>query len=109
MCDRCQELEETITQLKKELGQELRFPSAWKLTPGQSKLLGILIKRGHLTYAAARLVLWHHPPDSCDDIIRRHICSLRQRVPDVRIDLRYGDGYSMDQMERDRLSGLMVE
>jgi len=96
MCERCAELEETIIQLKKELGADKTLPVEWGLTRAEQKVMGIFIARGRLTYRAARLVLWHVPPDSCDDVIRRHVFNIRRKLKWFQITTIYGDGWEVD-------------
>lgn len=108
MCDRCKELEETIIQLKREMGLFRRFPKEWSLSPGESKVLGVLTTQGHMSYDAARLTLWRTPPDNDMVIIRRYVYEIRKKVPWIKIGSIRAVGYTMDADMRTRINDEMV-
>lgn len=106
-CERCDELEETIRQLKIELrGGTKRFPVEWRLTRAQEIVLEHLVTRGRITLTSTAMLLWSVPPDTCNDIIRRHICEIRKRVPDITVSSSWGVGYLITPEEQQRLGGL---
>ena len=108
MCERCGELEETIIQLKREMGLFRRFPKEWSLSPGEGKVLGVLVTQGHMSYDAARLVLWRVPPDNDMTIIRRYVYEIRKKVPWVEISSIRAVGYVMEADMRTRVNAEMV-
>lgn len=109
MCVRCEELQEQVQQLKAELSGTKRFPAKWSLTPAQKTVLGLLVTRGRVTYQSARIVLWDEPPDSDEDVIRRHISVIRVKLPWLKIETIYGEGWELAPGEKEKIEQEMVQ
>lgn len=109
MCDQCEVLREQVLQLRAEMSGTKRFPAKWFLTPAQKTVLGLLVTRGRATYSSAKLLLWDDPPDSDEDVIRRHISSIRTKLPWLKIETVYGEGWELAPDERAKVEREMVQ
>jgi len=101
-------LRDRVEQLEEALGINLELPNELGLTPLETKILGMLVKRDIINRDVMFAGLYsdrleNHQPDP--KTIDVHICKLRKKLKSigVRVYSRYGVGYYLDKEAKEKL------
>lgn len=115
MCARCEELEEEIAALKRQIGVAIdaseidRLRSRFRLSRQQAWLLASLYRAGGKVLS--KDVIINHMPTRLDDGLDRDpsqantiICILRSRTGRDWIENVWGDGYKLTDIGRAKVA-----
>jgi DNA-binding response OmpR family regulator len=99
-----QELLDRIKELETLLGLTEKFPE-WDITPAESQILGMLLRRTIVNRETAMAAIYGARPKDppYDKIIDVHISRLRRRFPGV-IQTIWGKGWFIAIEDRHKLS-----
>lgn len=94
-----------VTQLESVMGAEFCAPLEWRLTPSETRILGLLYARERVTKDAIMTVLYREwGRDEAEiKIVDVLVCKLRKKLKPfgISIQTRHGVGYGMTQDARD--------
>jgi len=111
-CERCQELEEEIRQLRKLITPGGRFPLSWSLTNKQTLLLSCFLTRSIVTRDAALAGVYGADTENDIRIVDVYMKRIRERFRDVGVDIKfkaeYGLGYSITAEDQAKLKSFVV-
>jgi len=118
--DELQRLRDRVEELERLVGLDrdlaMRIRHAWRVTPEESRVLAILVKRAFATHDTIYTILYGARPE-CDQpemkIVDVMICkvrkSLRQNGIRARIRTKWGDGYYMTRADKGDLMAALEE
>jgi DNA-binding response OmpR family regulator len=79
--------------------REKIFPSVWKLTPSQARILNLLLEKGFVKYGTIIEALYYDrdEPDAAGDVLKVSMCHLRRKLAPhgAKIITHWGQGYEL--------------
>jgi DNA-binding response OmpR family regulator len=98
-------------QLEEMLGIRTLAPISFGLTPSESKVFGILMKRDLATKEMVMLTLYGDRPDDNVEIkiVDVFVCKMRKKIKahDVPIETVWGQGYRIAPEAKQRVRDMM--
>ncbi len=97
-----------IIELEEILGLDIRLPNELGLTPIQTKMLGLLIKKDVVSLDAFYAALYGDLRD-CDKpepkIVEVHLSAIRKKLKKINsgVNNRWGIGWYLNNHDRDKL------
>lgn len=104
-------LREEVVQLRAALSECEPLPQEWRLSPLETRVFGVLVRRPCASFTAIMTALYSDRADAdvIDDqtAIRCYVCKIRRKLTPfgITITTRRGHGYALDPATRARFAG----
>jgi DNA-binding response OmpR family regulator len=111
MADQIAELRETVQQLQCQLVGDLAWPPEWRLTPNETRILGVVVTRPVASKEALILATDRgRERMTADNAVTVHMVRLRRKLAGkAQIHTAAGHGYWVSAEDRARLRALAVQ
>lgn len=106
-------LRDRIEELEAQLGARDddvdRLRRVLGIAPQRAKILGVLLKRGTVSYESLMVAVWRNVEARNADVVKQHIVFVRRALAPhgIRIETEWGTGYRLAPDMRARLRELI--
>jgi len=97
-CERCEDLEWQIRELKKQLAPDVDIPSAWGLTSMERAVFRLLSRSEWVSYERLDALRPREDRVYSTDVMKVHVCKLRRKLRSCggpEIETKWGVGYRL--------------
>ena len=106
-------LRERIRQLEHEMGHDPAFPSVLGLSPGETKILGMLMSSPGVCSKERLFTVIYGAQDDAPSIkiIDVYICKIREKLRELAVEIitTWGQGFHLTQVSKEAINAIITD